>query len=94
MPFDVRTLTKGSLPGYVRTVFVLSVHQTCAYNSEKSMMTKDSRIFLRISSGRREMYRQAAAEEGMQLSEWIRRLADRRVVEVVAENGKRELVRA
>ena len=51
------------------------------------MAVKDKRIFLRVGSSRKELYRQVAEEDGRRLSDWIRWLMDRRTAEVVKANG-------
>jgi hypothetical protein len=39
-------------------------------------------VSARVTPGRMASYREAAASEGMRLSEWIRRQLDRRVAEL------------
>ena len=52
-----------------------------------AVAVKDKRIFLRVGSSRKELYRQVAEEDGRRLSDWIRWLMDRRTAEVVKANG-------
>ena len=42
---------------------------------------KTVHVALRTTAGRRLDYRRAAAREGLRLSEWLRRVADRAIAE-------------
>ena len=49
--------------------------------NEMSVVKKEATVTLRTTSGRKAVYREVAADEGMRLSEWLRVLADRRVTQ-------------
>lgn len=49
---------------------------------------KEAAVAFRTTPQRKTLYRQTAESEGVRISEWLRRLADRRV----AELARRELV--
>jgi hypothetical protein len=66
--------------------------ERCSYSGEKSMTKiqrtptrprmKDEVVRLRANRARKELWRAGAEEDGMQLSEWIRHLADQRLAEI------------
>jgi hypothetical protein len=45
-------------------------------------------ITLRVTSGRKALYRDLAARDGFRLSEWLRRLADKRMAERLVTEGQ------
>ena len=47
---------------------------------------KEAHIGLRTTTARKELWRKMAAREGLRLSEWLRKLADRRVAERAGES--------
>lgn len=64
-----------------------NVTQLSTLNKRTNVATiqaKDTQIVLRTTESRKSAYREQAAADGMRLSEWIRRLADRRLAEVAA----------
>ena len=49
------------------------------------IVRKESMVTLRLTSVRKALYREVAADEGMRLSEWLRLLADHRVMQRTQE---------
>lgn len=48
---------------------------------------KDEVVRFRAPAARKDRWREAAAREGLRLSEWMRRLADRRAEELERRNA-------
>jgi hypothetical protein len=49
---------------------------------------KSDAIVVRAEPARKWLYIEAAAKEGLRLSDWIRRLADRRLSEALKESDR------
>ena len=49
--------------------------------SKMPVVRKEAMVTVRLSPVRKALYRELAAEEGLRLSEWIRLLADYRVMQ-------------
>lgn len=47
---------------------------------------KEAHVGVRTTPARKELWREVAAQEGLRLSEWMRRLAERRVAELTRED--------
>jgi hypothetical protein len=87
-------MCKGLTPVWLHTILETCPRQVeeCTHSGGKSMTrfkrsparlrVKDEVVRLRANGARKELWRAGAEEDGMQLSEWIRHLADQRLAEL------------
>ena len=51
------------------------------------VQNKTAAMICRTTPARKALYREVAAAEGLRLSDWLRRLADRRVAEIAHQQA-------
>ena len=55
------------------------------------IVSKESMVTLRLTTARKALYGEVAADEGMRLSEWLRLLADHRVMQRTQEVSSQDI---
>ncbi len=64
--------------------------ETTDLDDAGGIVNKDARVHFRVTPSQFRIFRLAAEQEGYRLSEWLRRLANRRVEELAEQRSKEE----